>query len=255
MEKAFQPQAQTEFSSNPCSDIEVLNKAISSCVDASNNTIDYRTDCIETVTTLNESLSTAINTSSTNIIQSLRHLESSLVDSSELLSSELSRTILSVNDGVTNKTLFFAIFISFIGAFSAFVFNLLYWRVIRKKQILSNLGKDLLDLIENIESLALTYWVNEYDEKETKTYHISEIEIKTSLRQLNKHVRIFSETIKGKIYSDEKNQLDSFVSNIYDLVTGDGFESKTRESSKPKAMKIARECSDARVVISLILIK
>jgi hypothetical protein len=171
------------------------------------------------------------------------------------MSAELTKVIAALNDQSGVEKLTFALFVVFIGALSAYIFNFLHWRYVQQRHNSSNLGRSLIDLIDKLEGVATKYWVSGHRGKCAEDEHMSEIQMKTLLRQIVKYKTTFVENMKCDDVGRKSEQLDSFVSEIFDIVTGDGFESIERTPSKSKAMKIARECSDARYVISTAIVR
>lgn len=184
-----------------------------------------------------------------DISTAIGEMNSKLNGSINDLSTTLTSAIHQLNDQSTLEKLLFAMFVVFIGALSAYIFNHLHWRYVQNKQNTSSMGKSLIELIDKLEILSVKYWVQEYCTDDSEDHCISEIEIKTLLRQIGKYTTAFNKSMKCRDSSKKAEMLTDFVSEAYDLITGDGFESATRAPSKPKATKIARECSDARVVI------
>ena len=182
-------------------------------------------------------------------------VSSDIVGAIHQMSHDLVGAVAVASSDASVEKIGFAIFVAFIGAFSAFLFNFLHWRVTQKRQDMTSLGQNLIDLIDRLETLSVEYWVASYDDSAKDALSVSEVHIKTLLRQINKYEIVLSNGLRGKKYSDVRLKLNEFSSEIYDLVTGDGFESTTREPSKMKAIKIARECSDARVAVSSTLIR
>jgi len=199
----------------------------------------------------NQDFSEAIVSSSSNISQSIRGLESVITSASESLKT----TMLSVNDGMTWDTFVFAIAVAFIGALSAFLFNYFHWVVVREKEYVSGIGGDLLELIEKIELLSLKYWVSDASNMNAGERHVSEVLMKSLLRQINSHIDLFLDVLKKDVCSKEKEGFSVFRSDIYDLVTGNGFESVERKASKSTASKISTKCSKIRIKISRIIVK
>lgn len=171
------------------------------------------------------------------------------------MSNSISGAIDAAGNDATVAKIGFAVFVAFVGAFSAFIFNIIHWKVAQKRQDTANLANSLIGLINSLESLAIEYWMNDYDKTKEHSTNVAEVQIKAVLRQIGKYSSVFVQNLKGRNYRTIQPILEGFVSEVYDLVTGDGFESTIRQSSKAKAVKIAKECSDARVVISSMLIR
>jgi hypothetical protein len=128
-----------------------------------------------------------------------------------------------------------------LGSFLAFLFNRLNWRLTeREKQEKESFSK-LSILIDELEKLSVEYWIKDYDKDDEK----NEVYIKSKHRLLERYIR----EINTKDESIKKD-LENFASNIFDIITGDDFESKKRKSTKSKAISISNKCADINLKIN-----
>ena len=139
--------------------------------------------------------------------------------------------------------------VAVVGALSAYLFNVFHWKVVEKKKKISGATNELRDLINDLEKVSVEYWVRDYNEKDKESISVDEVSIKSKVRLISRYIQIVVSEIKNKKASQEIQKLDDFRSDIFDLVTGDEFESKDRKSSKGKAQKILNKCSDIRATI------
>ena len=168
-------------------------------------------------------------------------------------SSRISEAIIQSNDKLTLTAIFFAVFVALIGALSAYLFNFLHWKIVRKTNKLYGSGVELIELIQRLESEALKYWISSYDDSKKEEILIAEISIKSIIRRIDVQTRALVTLLGDNRMKGKKQQISGFPYDIYDLVTGGDFESKARSSSKRKAMKISKQCSDARSNVSSII--
>lgn len=122
-----------------------------------------------------------------------------------------------------------------IGVVLGFLSNRLHWAYTEKKKKESESFEKISTLISDIETLSVEYWIKNYNDDDTK----NEVYIKSKIRLLSKYIRNFK-TSNIKI----KEELDRFESEIFDVITGDDFESSKRKASKSKAITISRKCAD-----------
>lgn len=85
------------------------------------------------------------------------------------------------------------------------------------------------------------YWIEEHNKDDVE----NEIYIKSKIRLLTKYVKKID-----KKQASKEDVLNDFASNLYDLVTGDDFESQNRKASKRKASLISYACADILANIS-----
>ncbi len=147
-----------------------------------------------------------------------------------------------------------SIIAAFVGSLSAYLFNLFHWKVVEKSRKTSRIGVELHSIILEIEKDAIRYWLKGYDPKNCEENTAMEIFLKSKvllavnvagsiLRLL--HKSSISPFLRGD-NQFAKQSIETFRKEIYDLVTGDDFESKERKASKYKAMQISRLCSDTK---------
>ena len=196
-----------------------------------------------------QSLSNTIVEPNHDITEAITSLSNNLTESVAQLSSTLSSLHIS-SDSITFTQLMFACFVAFVGAFSAYLFNLFHWRVLEKKKKISNIGVQLTTLINELESIAVQYWLHDYAKERLQQSSIAEISIISKLRLITRYIGLITPELKKGTTASGKQKLEDFGLDIFDLITGDEFESIDRKASKPKAMKISKKCSDIRAVIS-----
>jgi len=127
-----------------------------------------------------------------------------------------------------------------IGVILGFLSNRIHWKLTEKDKKQRESLEKLSELIDDIEEISVEYWTKDNNDNDNK----NEVYIKSKLRFIEKFVRI---KIKD---SKLKTELNDFVSDIYDLATGDDFESKKRKASKPKAISISYKCADINATVS-----
>lgn len=118
-----------------------------------------------------------------------------------------------------------------------------------KKQKLSGACLALSTLTSGIESVAVNYWLREYNEKDKLETQAAEISIKTKIRLISTYTRLISSCLKNNIATSEMQKIENFQLEIFDLATGDGFESISKIPSKTKAMQISNLCLKIKATI------
>lgn len=184
-----------------------------------------------------------------NLADNITALSGDLSGSIDKLTTTLS-SLLEPANSLTFTQFIFAIFVAVIGAFSAYLFNLFHWSMVEKKQKTSRSALALSLLIKDLETTAVEYWIQGFKEKKHKKIHVAEISIKSKIRLISKYIDLIAPELDTHKTKNIKQKLEEFRYEIFDLVTGGEFESKARNPSKSKAMKIAIRCSDIRAVIS-----
>jgi len=153
----------------------------------------------------------------------------------------LNATLLRQENNINVFTPYIPIIAVIIGSIAAYFFTRYHWSFSEKKKIeADHLGK-ISTLISDIEKISIGYWIEAHNKDDVE----NEIYIKSKIKLLAKYVKNI-----GKEQESKKNDLNDFASNLYDLVTGDDFESHNRMASKNKAGLIAFLCADILANIS-----
>lgn len=158
----------------------------------------------------------------------------------------IAESISSASDGVTLKTALFTFFIALIGSSTAFIFNWLHWRMIRKHEYISVISNALVDSIKDFEDTSMQYWLNEYNGND----HLLEIKMKSLHQNIRTYSKILKDSRPGKRYIDSHDKIYGFVNKVFDLATGGDFESNMREMDKLRATKVSTQCALAVSVVS-----
>jgi len=188
-------------------------------------------------------------TKNLEILESFTSIKNDICNSIGDLSKSLEAAI-THTDNNSFSNFFFTLIVAIVGAFSAYLFNFFHWKMVEKKKIESQVIQYAESLIKNLEIMAVNYWVENYKEQNEHEINAIEIMIKSTLHSLNQHISNFDFIKNNCGQNSNKQILKDFHSEIYDLITGDDFESKNRKSSKSKAMKISLLCTDVRAKIS-----
>ncbi len=153
---------------------------------------------------------------------------------------------------VSTADLLFPLFVAFIGAFSAYLFNLFHWETVKKKEKISSIGNALFVLIDEFESMSIYYWNESWCAEKRDEISTKEIQMKSKVFLMSKYIDLVTSQLKRKGSNELVKNLNSFRSEIFDVATGDGFETVTRVASKSKAMCISKMCAEIKIIISMI---
>ncbi|EFB1887725.1 hypothetical protein FJC28_06795 [Escherichia coli] len=150
-----------------------------------------------------------------------------------------------------NTTLSDGIILALAGALSAFFFNLIQKGIDAKTKRLTKSGEAMLSLINELGDIAVRYWVRGHDSScaDNESNICDEINIKAMLMTLDKNIRFMVDNLPLKNKSLNKNKLEKFSSDIYDLASGEDFEAEVRPPNKTKAFAISKKCSEAKAII------
>jgi hypothetical protein len=145
-----------------------------------------------------------------------------------------------------NSQLLSVIISAAIAGLTAYIFNHLHWVTARKKEKLYSLTKNLKDLTDKLEDESIKYWLKPYKSFAPEESKSIEIKLKSRITVIRKNIDLISIKVKSSKNTCALNNLRNFVDEIYDLITGDGFESVERTENPSKASKISAKCAEIK---------
>lgn len=132
-------------------------------------------------------------------------------------------------------------------ASAAFLYNKLHWYSVRKRESRIKVAESMIDLVTTLDEIAVDYWLKNFSKRFSRESKMCEIKIKAHLNLFNSLVpSLCSEIASGK-REENKTMFEGLHSEIYDLITGDDFESTSRKSDRVKADKISNKLLKLRV--------
>ncbi|HBM3155533.1 hypothetical protein [Klebsiella quasipneumoniae] len=167
-----------------------------------------------------------------------------------VISGGLSSVAQAINNS-GSSTLSDGVILALTGALSAFAFNLIQKLLDARSVRLTKSGDAMLLLIKEFEEITVRYWVRGHDssKNDAESNIYDQINIKAMLMTLDKNVNLMLENLPFKNKSHNIQKLSAFSSDVYDLASGDDFESAIRPPNKGKAFAISKKCSEAKAII------
>jgi len=182
-----------------------------------------------------------------NLASSVENISNSLIKIESLLAKlEPAQDVITLNQGI------YGLFVVLVGALSAYFFNYLHWKMESKKNKLSVLSDALSSLIDELESVSVHYWLMPYQSDSQPEAHALEIKIKANRQLASKYIRLITSRLSDKDDGLTKKELEDFDQEMFEIITGDGFESQSREVSKPKAAEISKRCVSIKAAIVML---
>ena len=185
------------------------------------------------------------------LIQKLASSAEGISDSLIQIESLLSR-LMPAQDVIALNQGLYGLFVVFVGALSAYLFNYFHWKMISKKNKLSGLCTAFTSLINELERVSVLYWLTPYQRASQREAHTLEIQIKSNRQLTSRYIKSISLQLSGKQYDPVKKELKNFDQEMFDLITGDGFESQSREISKSKATQISKRCVSIKAAVIML---
>ncbi len=133
-----------------------------------------------------------------------------------------------------------------VGAFSAFMFNVLHLDSAERSKKIENLASIVVNNIIELESKAVSYWLTHADSANNGLKSL-EIELKSRCFINQKLIYNFLTILPGDVPLAIRVQLTKFSEEIFDLATGGDFESCQRKNNPKLALKLSRKCTMARI--------
>lgn len=136
-----------------------------------------------------------------------------------------------------------ALIAAIVGAFSAYIFNLLHWKKVHSIEKRKNIIFEIEKLTDGIEKLSVNYWLVDYSPDSAGELKLKEISIKSYLRIIINFCRFLNE-------NNIPSNLDTLTSELYEFCSGGDFESIQRKKCENTATNISITCAEIRLDLS-----
>ncbi len=176
-------------------------------------------------------INTIIEVAGSNIVDAIRHPPETPILSSSLITALIS---------------------TICAATAAFAYNKVHWRSVVKRETKTKLLESISDVVNELRSDAISYWLKGYSKKSAKSLLEEEMRIKASLNIINSTITIYVQQESRWKRKDIEAQLRVFHDELFDIITGDDFESQARKQDKAKVSAISTKCVAFRVLLNTI---
>lgn len=144
----------------------------------------------------------------------------------------------------------------FFGALAAYLFNLFHWRTTEKIRKIEQLCTNISRITDKLEEETIRYWLtpppnNDIEKALTKQLEIS---IKSLIRTQVSLTEKLSEISSQKNKRDALKKSKELNDRLYEIATGEEFESKSRKAKPGKCNIISRTCAEIRANLTSISI-
>ncbi len=198
-------------------------------------------------TELNKGMLQQLATNNDDIVAILKNLNENLSINLSKLSVSITDTIQNAS-GVSLGTILLSVSIVVIGAFSAYLFNHLHWKTVKRIEKISSGTQILVKLLEKLEPIAIEYWLKGYTTENNIEIESSEIQIKSILKLIATQLNLTLKLAKN-VTSNDDHPLTRQVEELFDLITGGDFESCGRIRSKATATRISNLCTETQIKV------
>lgn len=149
-----------------------------------------------------------------------------------------------------SSALLIPIITGLVGASAAFIYNKIHWYSVRKRDEKLKKVDALIEIVISLEEVSVDYWMKNYAKKLSKDNKKAEIKIKSCLSLINTLIQdIIDKEPKRKREILSKQFMEPH-DELYDLITGDDFESTSRKSNPSKSDQISSKCLKYRVALT-----
>lgn len=156
------------------------------------------------------------------------------------------------NEALYNSSyVIIALCLIIVGAFSAYLFNMLHWKIVDRRSRQSNLCGTINSLIQEFEQQSVEYWLKSQSDSMREDIHLYEIGIKSKFILIWRYSQGYKNKYGRMVSSRIHRDMDNHLEEVFDLATGGDFESAGRVASKSKAYKISKKCSEIRAILEL----
>jgi len=212
----------------------------------------------------NNKILESIEASNTEILD-LKNCMGNQIDSISNSLDGIQSVISQASSGMGSDKVLFAMGMVLLGSFSAFLLNIVHSQMTRKKDTIKNMSVSLKEKISSLDKKAFDYWITPKNKSTINDELYREIRIQRLLKEIRTASELFVcqlNSIKNLdfLFNKDKNkkkkyyisEINKFNIEIFDLITGEDFGSDKRCSSKVKASKICRKCSDVSSKIEIL---
>lgn len=135
----------------------------------------------------------------------------------------------------------------FTGALAAYFFNLLHWNQTEKRRKTEIICSNILSITDKVEDQSITYWLSADNSRSPENKKI-EISIKSLFRTQSKLIQQISKN--PNIEEQRKNKIKTTHDLLFEISTGDYFESRAKEASPSKCYKISQLSAEMRIALT-----
>ncbi|MDK1705311.1 hypothetical protein OSR40_016360 [Serratia rubidaea] len=130
---------------------------------------------------------------------------------------------------------------------AAFIYNKLHWWSVTSRESRIKTAESIIDILLVLEEISVDYWIKNYSKKNADDNTKCEIKIKSCLNLINTLIPSLVSKIPRRKRGYYKKLFRDYHEDLFDLITGDDFESSSRKSNLIKADKISNRCLKFRV--------
>ncbi len=201
--------------------------------DFSPNLLIVKTDNSEVLSSNHpvKDIGTVIEVASSNIVDAIQNPPKAPLLSSSLITALISTTC---------------------AATAAFIYNKIHWRSVVKREAKTKLLESISDVVNELRTDAISYWLKGYSKKSAKSLLEEEMRIKASLNIINSTITIYVSQVSRLKRKEIESKLRGFHNELFDIITGDDFETQTRKQDKGKVSAISTKCVAFRVLLNTI---
>ncbi len=151
--------------------------------------------------------------------------------------------------------------LALVGALSsvvaAFIFNLVYWKIVNKEKRLLSAIVELETIILSLERIITEYWLHPYNKRHKVKNSIQEIRMTHDIAMLEHYRDRLIKQIPYRISLRPKSlkieimrEISDFINELYMTATSDDFESEQRQADLRKVTKVIQLCSKMKITLS-----
>ncbi|ELY3756176.1 hypothetical protein ACX4ER_000943 [Cronobacter dublinensis] len=153
---------------------------------------------------------------------------------------------------LVSSSLITALISTACAATAAFIYNKIHWHSVIKRENKTKLLESISDVVSELRVDAINYWLRGYSKKAAKSLLEEEMRIKASLSIINSTIPIYVSKLSSRSQKNIEPKLRAFHDELFDIITGDDFESQNRKQDKSKVALISTKCVAFRVMLSTI---
>lgn len=136
---------------------------------------------------------------------------------------------------------------------AAFLYNKWHWCSVKNREIKIKTADALIEIVTDLDEVAVDYWMRNYSKKLSRDNTKAEIKMKSQLGLVNTLIPSLVKYAPYRKRRETEISFRKFHDELFDLITGDDFETSSRKSNPSKASQISNKCLKFRVALITII--
>ncbi|MBL0659224.1 hypothetical protein [Aeromonas dhakensis] len=160
---------------------------------------------------------------------------------------KINKTVGTLPDGAEALSFQSALLGALVASFAAYLLNYFHWRSLKRYNNLSHCALLAKEHIKEFENYTSLYWSENKNIVNNHKMIILETQIQATFEIQYAILSQFSSN--SLVDNNDKKIVDNFLTNIFDVATGDNFKSHSRPADIKKVWRISKACTQIYTIL------